>query len=863
MKVLFEVQDEQVSTNIVKTYQKKYKEIISYKNVYYFTAILKELQRDKTYDRIVIDEELEEMNSTSYKQKDTFIFERLDNISDEAENANGKDIPIILICSERRTKSEEIFVKLFGLGIYNAIIGNDRSTEEVCRLIKQPRTKKQAKIYYKIYTDEVSYKPENENDVSEEEMQNILMHFKKLGKDEEKYVSSFSRIVKQYNDEQLKIITKILPVNVKSVLEEKSPEYQRLVSINGTMKTGTESQKEKAGTVERLLKTTDEKSKLTRPVVVPSIMKKDNVRKLSVRKPTTFITQEEDDDDLDLSDIEIPEMDDNDAPVSETDMTRYDMQEVNEFDEVKNEESDKPRKRGRPRKYPVTTEIEKPKQPRKRGRPRKNPIPEEVENVEEDDLELGDINDIEEINSQPKQNYQKSNQVDRPEFDDDEITELTMFDEDEEDDELETLPGFDDEEDDDENSNVSQFNNKQNKNQETDEDTLQLPGLDDEYEYEEEYDDSNELPGFEDEDSDNDSNELPGFEDEDSDDDSINQLPGFEDESNYNSEYEKYKMSSEDRPRIKENERIEPIESNKYDYDNSNFENLLSSDKKIVAFVGTSKNGTSFLVNNIAQYLSLNGIDTAILDTTQNKNSYYIYTKNEEDLRSLAADSVSGLLNGRTDGIRVNNNLTVYTSVPNQEVGLENVVPILETLVKNHSAILIDCDFATPYEYFEKAQEIYLVQSMDVLTIQPLTAFLRELKAKDIIDQNKIRIILNKVMNLSGVTSKNIIGGMAFYNDPEMSFMTELFDRTTVKYLEIPFDEEVYAQYLEGIVECEITINKYPKNFQPKLKELAEMVYPLLPNNRDKKQSKNRGYEYSTGFSSSVNNTLNNMKRRY
>lgn len=47
MKVLFAVNDENISTSIVKKYQKQYKEIISYKNVYYFNAILKELQRNK------------------------------------------------------------------------------------------------------------------------------------------------------------------------------------------------------------------------------------------------------------------------------------------------------------------------------------------------------------------------------------------------------------------------------------------------------------------------------------------------------------------------------------------------------------------------------------------------------------------------------------------------------------------------------------------------------------------------------------------------------------------------------------------------------------------------------------------------
>ena len=52
MKVLFAVSNENISTQIVKRYQKEYKEIISYKNMYYFNAIVKELQRDKHFLRL-------------------------------------------------------------------------------------------------------------------------------------------------------------------------------------------------------------------------------------------------------------------------------------------------------------------------------------------------------------------------------------------------------------------------------------------------------------------------------------------------------------------------------------------------------------------------------------------------------------------------------------------------------------------------------------------------------------------------------------------------------------------------------------------------------------------------------------------
>lgn len=68
---------------------------------------------------------------------------------------------------------------------------------------------------------------------------------------------------------------------------------------------------------------------------------------------------------------------------------------------------------------------------------------------------------------------------------------------------------------------------------------------------------------------------------------------------------------------------------------------------------------------------------------------------------------------------------------------------------------------------------------------------------------------------------------MAYYNDPAMSFMTELFDRTLMRYVSIPFEEETYVRYLQGIIECDISVKGYSKLFMQTLKELSNMVYPL------------------------------------
>ena len=804
MKVLFAVSNDAISESIIKKYQQMYKEIIVGKNVYYFNAIYKELQKDKTYDRVVISEDLEPFTNNNYDMVDNFIFERLDNISDEATTTTGEDIPIILIATDRRTKSDSLLIKLFGIGVYSALLGQDRSIDEVCKLINKPRTKKEAKVYYKIDSNEVEYKPENEDSVSEQEIQNILTHYKKLGKNEDRYIESFDNIASQYTDEQLKVIIKFLPLNVKAVLEENSPKYQQLTSFRGAKGKKVTSPMGKRNNTDKTINDSGIKiesigssdSKITKPVIIPSA---NVVRKVKVEKP------------VEMNDIDEDEV----------------LEKIQKIDERLQPEEviEQPKRgRGRPKKVQIEEEIveqEVKPEPKRRGRPRKNPVPEVVEQEE-------------------------------------------ILDEEDEDDTI--LPGFeqidtlDDIDDDDENF---------------------MPGFDDEEEQEDENDSI--LPGFEDLDSENEEE----YEEDNDEDDSDLVLPGFDDlDSENEEEYEEDNddafefddsyLNEDDSTtnddvsynsyNYEENEEEKNIQS--YDYNSTQLESLLTGDKKIVAFVGTSKNGTSFLVNNMADMLSKQGIKTAILDLTKNRNAYYIYTKNEEELRKIAYSSIDNLVQGTASGIKVNSYLDVYTSLPGESNDINQYGEILETLAKNYSLIILDCDFKTEYGYIKEAQEIYLVQSMDVLTIQPLTAYLRELKAKQILNPNKLRIVINKATRVRGVTEKVIVGGMAFYNDPAMSFMTELFNRETIKYCSVPFDGQVYSRYLEGLINCNISVNGYPKEFLGALKRLGEMMYPLIGNgrvnNRERYSNPKRNvYASKEPFSNQMNSTLDKMKRNY
>ena len=796
MKVLFAVSNDEISESIVKRYQKNYKEIISYKNVYYFNAILKELQKDKNYDRIVISEDLEAFSNTQYSQIDKFIFDKLDSISDEASNMRGDDIPIILICSDRREKSEEMLVKLFGIGIYNALLGNDRSVDKVCKLLNKPRSKKEAKIYYKIDSEDVSYQTENENDVSEVEIQNILAHYKRLGKDEKKYVESFNNIASQYNDVQLRIISKFLPLNVRAVLEEKSPKYQEIISFNSRVSDNLRAQNEgkktkNDGPSEKLLNTGNKEKILSRPVVIPSSVNMNSTKKLAKPKAAkAFQDLIEDEEETPAPEKTVTSISKKGPMFEKEDMDRIDkLLSDDDFEEEKKPEIKKEtkkeenkveepvteepkRRRGRPRKNPLPEATEEATPKRKRGRPRKNAVIEDQENITLPGLE-----------------EEKKEEVILPGFEEENKEEIT-------------LPGLEENENENENENI-------------------LPGLEEK-----------------------ETIVLPEVEETE---EQINNTYT----NNMNSTYENNTSTMYGNS----------LQNTDIQYDNVDITNLLTSDKKVACFVGTSKNGTSFIVNNIADITARMGIDTAILDTTQNRNSYYIYTKNEEDLRKVAMNSIPNLLQGIANGIQVNRNLTVYTSLPEETEGIENAGTILQTLLKKHSLVLIDCDFNTPLQYFEKTQEIYLVQTFDILTIQPLTAFLRELKSKNILDQNKLRIVLNKALKLRGVNDKSIIGGMAYYNDPAMSFMTELFDKNTIRYVGVPFNEEVYTRYMENIINCEVSTKGYPKNILQILNSLADMIYPSISGKSTYTPptvDKNSGV-----FSPSMNSTLNQMKNRY
>ena len=1052
MKILFAVSNENVSNKIVDSYQKKYGEAVSFKSVFYFNAIIREIHKDKTYDRIVISEDLEPFSNSNYDVIDKFILERFKEISNEI-NSQEKFIDVVVICTDRRTKSGYVLSKMYEYGIYNALVGSDRRIDNVCNLLNTPRTAQEAKEYYGL---ENQVDTSSVDDVSEQEVQNILIHYKKLGKNEDRYVDSFNNIAAQYTDKQLKIIIKCLPINVRAVLEAECPKYQELVTY--AEETEEErKQKEKLQEQKRIEQIENERKlkqkierdkreaernaqrerqvqqtpvqrpqtpsgidlldnkrreqRMTGNVIIPDNMNIRNERKIysdeelnamsnrPSQRPARQVEQSANTlpglDDLDnipqaqpveqpastlpgLDDLDnipqarpveqpastLPGLDDLDnipqaRPVEQPASTLPGLDDLDNIpqtrpveqpastlpglDDLDNIQQTRPvqqpastlpglddldnipqtrlvqhpenlipdvnsdsqmqmeavasqpeipqepkRGRGRPRKNPV----EPPKPKGKRGRPRKNPLPEE--NIEKEKIIPG-VNDFENIPKVDK--IQQTESTTQPEN----IRQTDEWNN------IESIP--------EQTNNISKnvdWNNDPFEGKTNQQIANSLPGLDDlaentqpttlpgtndwdrdPFEQSNNVQPANEpstLPGMNDWDKDpfeqsnnvqpaNEPSTLPGMNDWDRDPFETNQTNNSNEpitlsssvvqpNMNQNNEmdYNKPEPKTEERvsayqPSQEKIETIKKIEEDKL-YTTGSLSTVLTKDKKIVAFVGARKSGTSFLVNNLACLFSSIGVKTAILDMTQNKDAYFIYTNNDENLRNIAHTSIENLEKGIAEGIQIDRNLNVYTALPHDGKDYSNAEAILSTLVQNESLVLIDCDLQTDLGYFANAQEIYLVQSMDILTIQPLTAFLRDLKAKGLLDQEKLRIVINKDIKVKGVTSKDIIGGMSMYNDPAMSYMTDLFNKDKVKACSIPFDETVYTKYLEEVINCVISINRYNKNFMNSLKMLGNMVYPLL--SKQTYTSRNSAEaNYGNNFSSEMNNTLNQMKNKY
>lgn len=246
--------------------------------------------------------------------------------------------------------------------------------------------------------------------------------------------------------------------------------------------------------------------------------------------------------------------------------------------------------------------------------------------------------------------------------------------------------------------------------------------------------------------------------------------------------------------------------------------------KKVVVFVGAPKVGTTFCINAAANMLHKREIKTAIVDLTRKRDSYTLYTYDNEGKRGIAAESLKYASNGMNEPL-VYGKLSIYTSMPGEDRKKYNPTQLVSTVMANNTVTLIDCDFSTPIDYYRLAQEIYVVQDMEVLNINQITMLLRELKTKGI-PMNKIRIVINKHVKCA-LTSKDILDGIATYTSPDLRMYDELFNSSNMQYYILPFDVENYTKYVEMMYKYTNTFTTFSKDFKENLEMLVNAIYPI------------------------------------
>lgn len=709
MRVLFAVVDEKISNAVIDRYQKEYNSDITYKNVYFFNAVVKELERDQNYDAIVIDELLE---TVATDDSDVRLLGSLQTISEVAINANNTRIPIILILKAKRQYGEGFLNKIYSFGILNALIGKERKISKICELLAKPRTKSEAQEYYQISVKD-DFKQNNEEIVPANELQNIINYYRRNLGAPETFSGIFDKIKLQYSDYELLYILDNLDDKVIEVLSKENQKYSDLITNKENILANNKQEK-KENTETRT---------------------ENNILVLNNKKEEEKIVSEPNKKVSEMKEISL-----NNEELKED--NRGDLNSNNlKFDESKVLEETK-----------IENKIE--------------------ENKNEDNENID--NKVQEININIENNQEEVKKENLEDLNKENIE--NSIDEKNENKDIDVKIELEDEKKEKSESNEQVISISPKKLETIKAENVEIV--------------------------------QP-----------IKVAPKQLEEINFTTNEENDYSNN-----VKNNENINNTIEDVY------MNNMLNQFKntRCAIFVGTSKNGISFTVNSLGMLFSSIGINTAILDLTKNRNDYYIATSNEEELRNIAMETIHNLRNGVANGIQVERNLTVYTAMPTDSDSFDDAENIMQTLYKNHSLILIDADFDTPHEYFKLANQIFAIQSLDVLTIQPLTQFMRDLKRKNILNDDKIRVIINKELPVKGLSKKLIVEGLSTYNSPSMSSIEKLFDRNTVRVFSIEFDMNVYQKYMENIAYCKFELIGYPRKTIEQLKIIASDIVPHI-----------------------------------
>ena len=749
MKVLFATGSavEQTSKKIAERYYEKFGEELDYKNVFYFKSLIEEVKKDKTYDRIVVSEDLETFVLKNLESLDRYVFNNIDAITDEIE-----DSEIIFICSDRRSKNNDKFVqKLFSIGVYNILIGNEeRTVDYLCDYIKKPMNKKEAKRHLNI-TSIVSSGLMSDSDDTVEEVQimNILKHYEKLKGKPEEYLPSFDQISEQYTRNQLKVIVYYLPTDVKNTILAsdkyrylaENDEYKGPSSVTGHKDSGHLKKAEKKGLFGILKDNRNKEAAQKQAKAAEEARQKELAEKaLAEQKAKEAEAQRQ-------------------AQVAEEARQKELAEKALAEQKAKEAEAQRQVQVAEEARQKELAEKALAEQKAKEAEAqRQAQVAEEARQKELAEKALAEQKAKEAEAQRQAQVAEEARQK--------ELAEKALAEQ---------------------KAKEAEAQRQAQVAEEAKQKELAEKALAEQKAKEE----------------------------------AQKQAKAIEDARRL-LEQEKLALEEEKR-RLREQSELLSKES----LANAQKEEqmVVTNHKKMVLFVGTNKSGVTFSVNAVAHNLAERKINVGVLDMTRDRSMYYIYNQDDKGLRNIASECMKNLSENVDTFIPVNKHFKVYTSIPNGMGDSRKTYKnraIIDTVRENNNIVIIDADFTTPLEYYEKADEIYLIQDLDIMKMQEATLFLRELKSRSI-NMNKIKVVINKYVK-TVLTPKRLIQGLSYYSDPQMSFTDELLDGK-VSYFVLPFDVLNYAKYIDGLCNNSLNYKRYTPDFLNAINELSESVY--------------------------------------
>ena len=114
---------------------------------------------------------------------------------------------------------------------------------------------------------------------------------------------------------------------------------------------------------------------------------------------------------------------------------------------------------------------------------------------------------------------------------------------------------------------------------------------------------------------------------------------------------------------------------------------------------------------------------------------------------------------------------------------------------------------------------------MDILNINQVTMFLRELKSRGI-PLSKLRVIINKHVKCA-LTSRDILDGIATYTSYDLKMYDELLNVNQIPYFILPFDVENYTKYVEMVYKYSNKFATFTDFFKENIFKVINSIYPV------------------------------------